>query len=33
MEKDVSGRPTSCFSHRQLMRILDDTFGFVFVFS
>ena len=33
VQKDVSGRPPSCFSHRQLKRILDDTFGFVFIFS
>jgi hypothetical protein len=33
VQKEVSGRPTSCFSHRQLKRILDGTFGFVFIFS
>jgi hypothetical protein len=33
VQKDVSGRPMSCFSYRQLKRILDDTFGFVLIFS
>jgi hypothetical protein len=33
VQKEVSGRHTSCFSHRQLKLILDDTLGFVYIFS